>query len=144
MAWRKILVFALVAFAFAVIGALVGQTLIRSSSPENELHDLLHHQLDLNAKQQAQIEIIEQRFAVRRKALELELRADNARLADAIEAEHGYGPKVAEAIDRSHDAMGQMQKETLEHIFAMRSVLTPEQAAKFDRAIVTALTGKER
>lgn len=144
MAWRKTLVFALVAFAFAVIGALVGQALVRSGSPESELHEMLHHQLDLDAKQDAQVKLIEQRFAVRRQALELELRADNVRLAEAIETEHGYGPKVSEAIDRSHDAMGQMQKETLEHIFAMRSVLTPEQAAKFDRAIVKALTGKER
>ena len=78
MAWRKTLVFALVAFAFAVIGALAGQALIRSSSPESELHEMLHHQLELDAKQESQIEVIEQRFAVRRKALELELRADNA------------------------------------------------------------------
>ena len=84
------------------------------------------------------------RFAVRRQALELELRADNAGLAAAIEAERGYGPQVSAAVDRSHQAMGQLQKETLEHIFAMRKVLTPTQAAKFDEAIVKALTGKER
>ncbi|RVU04586.1 periplasmic heavy metal sensor [Novosphingobium umbonatum] len=144
MAWRKTLVFAIVAFAFGMIGALVGQTLIRSGTPESELHDLLHHQLNLDAKQQAQIDVIEQRFAVRRRALELELRADNAHLADAIQAEHGYGPRVSDAIDRSHVAMGQMQKETLEHIFAMRSVLTTEQSAKFDKEIVNALTGKDR
>src|SRR3546814_5423431 len=81
---------------------------------------------------------IERRFAIRRQALELELRADNARLADAIQAEHGYGPAVGAAIDRSHQAMGELQKETLEHVFAMRAVLTPEQAAKFDATVVRA------
>src|SRR3546814_8170022 len=43
-------------------------------------------------------------------------------------------------IDRSHAAMGELQKETLAHIFAMRAVLRPEQAEKFDQAVVKALT----
>src|SRR3546814_1851562 len=81
---------------------------------------------------------LEDRYAVRRRALELELRADNARLAEAIEAEHGYGPRVTAEIDRSHAAMGELQKETLAHIFAMRAVLRPEQAEKFDQAVVKA------
>src|SRR3546814_2746530 len=54
----------------------------------------------------------------------------------AIQAEHGYGPAVGAAIDRSHQAMGELQKETLEHVFAMRAVLKPEQAAKFDATVV--------
>jgi hypothetical protein len=37
-------------------------------------------------------------------------------------------------------AMGQLQKETLEHIFAMRALLRPDQVAKFDAAVVKALT----
>lgn len=145
MGGRKAVVLALVAFVFAIVGVVIGQKFVVPPSPvENELHDLLHRDLELDSKQDAQIELIEQRFAVRRRALELELRADNARLAEAIEAEHGYGPKVSAAVDRSHAAMGQLQKETLEHMFAMRSVLKPAQAAKFDQALVKALTGKER
>lgn len=145
MGSRKAVVLALVAFVFAIAGVVIGQKFVVPPRPvENELHDLLHRGLELDSKQDAQIELIEQRFAVRRRALELELRADNARLAEAIEAEHGYGPKVSAAVDRSHAAMGQLQKETLEHMFAMRSVLKPAQAAKFDRALVKALTGKDR
>ena len=60
--------------------------------------------------------------------------------AAAIAAEHGYGPRVAQAVDRSHQAMGELQKETLKHIFAMRGVLRPDQAALFDAAVVKALT----
>src|SRR3546814_3605824 len=82
---------------------------------------LLNHNLKLDRAQQTQMDEIESRFAIRRQALELELRADNARLADAIQAEHGYGPAVGAAIDRSHQAMGELQKETLEHDFARRA-----------------------
>ena len=68
----------------------------------------------------------------------------NARLAQAIAAEHGYGPQVAQAVDRTHHVMGALQKETLQHIFAMRAVLRPDQAAQFDSAVVKALTQPDR
>jgi hypothetical protein len=143
--FRRTLLVALIAFAAALGGVVAGRALIPAQAPvENELHDLLHKELELDAGQHARITQIESRFAVRRQALELELRADNARLAEAIEAEHGYGPRVGAAVDRSHQAMGQLQKETLEHIFAMRGVLRPDQAARFDAAVVRALTAKDK
>lgn len=142
---RSILWVAFVAFVAAIAGVVIGRTFVAPVRPvETELHDVLHQQIRLDAGQQARIKRIETDFAVRRHALEQELRADNARLAAAIEAEHGYGPKVSAAIDRSHGAMGQLQKETLEHIFAMRDVLTPEQAKRFDAIVVKALTAAEK
>lgn len=132
---------AVIAFIAAVAGVWVGRTLIATDHRQgSELHDVLHHQLNLDDRQKAQIEALEQRFALRRRALELELRSDNARLADAIEAEHGIGPRVTAAVDASHGAMGELQKETLAHIFAMRGILRPDQAAAFDRAVVKSLT----
>ena len=98
----------------------------------------------MSVEQSARIDAIERSFAVRRQALEYELRADNAKLAAAIEAEHGYGPRVASAVEASHIAMGELQKATLEHVFAMRSVLTPAQTPAFDKAVVKALTDENR
>jgi hypothetical protein len=140
----RTLLIAAIAFAAALAGVYVGQQIFRAPEPGAELHDLLHEQLQLDPGQHARIEELENRFAVRRRALELELRADNARLADAIAAEHGNGPAVAAAIERSHHVMGELQKETLAHMFAMRRLLHPDQAAKFDRAIMKALTQEAR
>ncbi len=135
----------LFAFAAAIGGALIGRAWIAPSAPvESELHEVLHEDLQLDSAQGQKIEAIERQYALRRQALELELRSDNARLARAIEAEHGYGPQVAAAVDASHKAMGELQKVTLEHIFAMRSVLRPDQAARFDAAVVKVLTVKPR
>lgn len=138
---RRTWLLAIVVFLAALAGVLIGRS-ISDQRPQqpNALHDLLHDELNLDAGQLAQIEEVERRFAIRRRELELELRADNARLAAAIEAEHGYGPRVTAEIDRSHRAMGELQKETMSHIFAMRAVLRPDQAQKFDRAVVKALT----
>lgn len=146
MTWSKrIALIALVAFVAAMGGTYAGRTLLApEKQTETELHALLHTELDLDAAQQTKIEAIEQRFATRRKALELEMRAANAHLAAAMQTEHGYGPEVTAAIDHTHMVMGEMQKETLEHLFAMRAVLRPDQAAKFDRTVTRALTPDTR
>lgn len=133
------------AFLAAIGGVFVGRTFLPApKQPGSELHDVLHHQLALDAGQERRLEELERRFAVQRRALELEMRADNARLAEAIEAEHGNGPRVAAAVDRTHETMGELQKATLAHIFAMRQVLRPDQTAEFDRAVVKALTDDRR
>lgn len=129
----------------AVAGVFIGRALFPApAQPGAELHDVLHHKLKLDAAQEARLNALETRFAVQRRALELELRANNARLADAIQAEHGNGPRVAAAVDASHAAMGELQKATLAHIFAMRQLLRPDQTAQFDQAVVKALTDDQR
>ena len=128
-------------FLAAIGGVFVGRLLFPAPVPPGaELHDVLHHKLTLDAGQQARLQLLEQRFAVQRRALELDLRADNARLAEAMEAEHGNGPRVTAAVDRSHTVLGELQKATLAHIFAMRQLLRPDQTAPFDKAVVRALT----
>lgn len=142
---RLLLLIALVAFFAAIAGVFLGRYFFPQPPAAGvELHEVLHGKLDLDDRQKLQIDLLEQRFAVRRRALELELRAENARLAGAIEAEHGNGPRVAAAVDQSHMAMGELQKETLSHIFAMRQILRPDQAKTFDQAVVHALTDDVR
>lgn len=141
MTARRYILVALVAFAASLAAVFVARVwLAPEPRVESEVHALLHQRLTLDAEQEKRIHALEAAFATRREALEGEMRADNQRLADAIAAEHGYGPKVGEAVDRSHHVMGQLQKETLQHIFAMRAVLRRDQAAQFDTAIVKALT----
>jgi len=141
----RLLLGILACFVAAVFGVFVGRALLPSrAQPGSELHEVLHHKLALDANQKAQLAVLEQRFAVQRRGFELELKADNLRLAEAIEAEHGNGPRVAAAVDQSHAAMGELQKATLAHIFAMRQLLRPNQTGQFDQAVVKALTDDGR
>lgn len=132
-------------FVAALAGVFIGRTLLdpRPTTP-NGLHQVLHDELGLTAEQEARISKLESDFALKRRALELELQACNVRLAEAMEAEHGYGPRVRSVVDRSHQTMGELQKETLSHMFAMRAVLTPDQARRFDRAVTEALTADQK
>lgn len=139
------LLIAAIAFGAGVAGVFVGRS-VMPPPPRHavELHDFLHDQLDLDAQQHARLDVIEASFAVRRRDLETRLRADNARLAAVLEAQHGEGPAVDAAVDQSHATMGELQKATLGHIFAMRALLRPDQAHKFDAAVTRALTADGR
>lgn len=143
--FRRALMIATIAFVAALAGVLLGRQLFVPARDNGAaLHDVLHEHLDLTPAQHVELDAMEARFAIQRQALEFELRSENAQLAAAIEAEHGIGPQVNAAIDRSHRTMGALQKATLEHVFAMRALLRPDQAAKFDQAVVKALTDQER
>jgi len=145
MSVTRILIVALIAFLAALAGVLAGHSFLPAPPPPGAaLHNLLHDGLNLDARQHAQLDKLEAQFALRRQALEMEMRADNVRLAEAMEAEHAAGPRVREAVDRTHGTMGELQKETIAHIFAMRAMLKPDQAAKFDKAVVKALTAEAR
>ena len=142
---RHVIICALVAFLAAIAGVYIGRAVIPGIPDKGtELHEVLHHRLNLDSEQELRLEALEREFAGRRRTLEAELRADNARLAAAIRAEHGNGPRVAAAVDASHRAMGDLRKATLAHVFAMRQILRPDQAERFDQAVTNALTAEAR
>ncbi|PZU44482.1 Spy/CpxP family protein refolding chaperone [Sandaracinobacteroides hominis] len=139
--WRQTLLIILVALLAGMAGTWLGPRILPAANGSGaSLHASVHRDLDLSPAQTAQIEALERDFAVRRQALELEMRQANAELAAAIASEGAYGPKVTAAVDHFHGAMGELQKATIEHVFAMRAVLTPAQAARFDRTVVDTLT----
>lgn len=141
----RTIIVALVAAAVALLASHASRTwMMDHHATGGELHVLVHEKLDLDAQQKAGIEQLEAGFAARRGTLDAQLRASNAELAAAIASEHQFGPKVAGAVDRSHMAMGELQKATLAHVFAMRALLNPEQAAVFDREIGRALTAPDQ
>lgn len=145
MTARRIALITVLVFLAAFAGVLAGRQFVHPApTPGDALHAVMHDQLSLDADQERRLHSVEAAFAIRRRALEMEMRAENARLAKAIAAEHGNGPRVAAAVDASHRTMGVLQKETLTHIFAMRAVLRPGQAAKFDSAVTKALTDDAR
>ena len=138
---RSIALTLVLSFILAGLGASGGATYVMhrltSATP---LHELVHEKLRLNPDQQRRIEGLEREHAARQAALQAEMRAANADLARAIQAKHAYTPQVQAAVDRFHHAMGELQTETILHVLAMRAILTPDQAAKFDRMVARSLT----
>lgn len=138
--WPAIVVTAVLAALASGVGTWISASWVLARREPPSLHDIVHYDLKLSASQLTRIEVVEARFAARRPTLEADVRAANLELARAIEQSDGDSPPVQAAVDHFHVAMGALQKETIAHVFEMRSVLTPEQAAVFDDRIVTALT----
>lgn len=133
----------------SVLVALLGvwggaQYVMHRMQRPTPLHELVHEKLNLTADQERRIAGMERDHEARRQALEAEMRAANAQLAQAFQQTHAYTPQVQAAIDRFHRAMGELQKETIVHTLAMRAVLTPDQTARFDETVVRSLTEDTR
>jgi Spy/CpxP family protein refolding chaperone len=138
---RSIVLTLVLSAVAATIGVWGGVRYVESRAhPRPGLHEMLHERLHLTPDQQRRIEGLEQDHVARRKAMEAEMRAANAELAQAYRESHAFSPKAQAAIDRLHRAMGAMQRETMIHVVAMRAVLTPDQAAQFDDMVVGSLT----
>jgi len=142
---RNLLITVVLAVMAAGVGAsLCAYYVISRQAAGPSLHDMVHRDLDLSPEQSRKLDVIEERYAVQRKALEADVRAANRELADAIREGHKDSPKVEAAIDHLHMAMGALQKATIAHVFDMRAVLTPEQAKAFDAEVIAALTQEDR
>jgi len=129
----------------AILGVWGGaQYVMHRMQRPTPLHELVHEKLGLTADQERRIAGMERDHEARRQALEAEMRAANAQLAQAFQQSHAYTPQVQAAIDRFHRAMGELQKETIVHTLAMRAVLTPDQTARFDETVVRSLTEDTR
>lgn len=138
------LVLAVLLAAFAgCLGAIAADRWLNHERA-GSLHQFVHEELVLTDEQNTRLETLEARHAVERSALEASLRASNARLAQAMEQEHEYGPEVSAAIDDVHVRMGELQKAAVQHVFDMRDILDPEQQRAFDRQVSRALTGDPR
>lgn len=127
----------------AVAGGLAGWAGVEYGlhrETREDLDTVLHRDLDLTTLQNQQIEALEKTFALDRTQYQTEMRAANKQLAQALTKNHSYSPEVERAIQHVHVAMAELQVRTVQHILAMRAVLTPEQARIFDRTVSKTLT----
>lgn len=140
---RAVVLAALLAALAGAVGGWAGiQYGLRQANYAQDLHEILHHQLGHTLEQEKRIQTLEAQFAERRRSLDMEMRAANRDLADALQADPTYGLPAKQAIERFHQAMAALQEQTTIHILAMREVLTPEQAERFDRTVREALTSE--
>lgn len=144
-ATRRYLILSIVLAVIAgAIGAACAVHWLSHREQTSSLHQLIHEDLGLTREQLTRIDAAEARFASRRITLEQEMQAANRQLATAIETDKSYGPDAKAAINRFHSAMGELQEQTILHVFEMRDVLTPEQRVRFDRTVTASLTEQER
>jgi len=112
---------------------------LRSAQAPQGLDELIHQRLQLSTSQDGQLHQLEADYAARRVEFEQQMRAANLDIGRAITVRHRYDADAQAAIDRLHQAMIGLQAVTVQHVLAMRALLTPDQARQFDQTVNQAL-----
>lgn len=102
-----------------------------------EDHQWLHSQLGITADQDKALEKEEIRFAAQRRKLVDAIHQNNAELATVLARDREYSAQVRAAVEKIHQSQQELENATLEHIFAMKPILSP---AQFDKLLQ--LTGQ--
>ena len=104
-----------------------------------DYHYWIHAKLSLSPEQEKSLEPVEEKFATHRKELIGRIREGNRELADAIISDRSDSERVKAAVDKIHRAQGDLQNAVLEHVFAMRPVLSDEQYERLTKMTADAL-----
>lgn len=126
---KKVVTFFLAVVAVAALAAWGTLAWTKKHAAENPVsaHAWLHRELQLTMDQREALAPIESAFAAKQRQLTNNLHEANARLADLMAEDKAYTPRVAAAVGKVNDCMAQLQQASIEHVFAMRAVLTPDQ-----------------
>ena len=129
---KKVALFLAVIAAVAAIACYLTMRVSQPQATADDLasHEWLHRELKLTEAQEQALEPIERSFREKQRKLADALREANRDLARIMAEDKAYTPRVTAAVEHVHHRMGELQKVSIEHVFAMRAVLTPAQGDK--------------
>lgn len=99
-------------------------------SPALTLHEWLHENLAIRAEQEKLLHPIELAFEQDSRLCREEIEAAGTALAETIRNAPENSAEIEKARLRLHETKGRLEEITLEHFFAMKEHLDPEQREK--------------
>lgn len=102
----------------------------RHPGPEHDLHRWMHEQLRITPEQEKSMAPAEQAFETERARLRQDIAEAGRALADAVRDGKAGSPEIEAALERLGAAQAKLQRVTLDHFFAMKDHLGPDQAEK--------------
>jgi hypothetical protein len=145
----RLLPLALALAAIAIISAASSFLTLRlvsrdESYPARDYHEWIHKKLNMTAEQERRSLASERRYEETKRHLEEVIRLTNSELAESILTDKSYSPSVERSVAEVHNAMGQLQKATLEHIFELKEVLDADQYGHLIELTVQGLSENTR
>ncbi len=131
--WSLSTVIAAAVIAWLTVKLTAPQSLPNEHS-ETSFHDWLHENLEITAEQETLLLPHELEFEEQRNQQRAVIEAAGAALAEAIRSSgDAEVPEVESARLELIEAQGELQRITLDHFFAMKQHLSPEQGEKLLR-----------
>jgi len=136
--------FIVVVLVVAFSGLFLGQRLMHDKmqhtyADASGWHAALHKELQLTAEQEPHFKAIEKEYLQSKLQLKELMRRANMKLADVFKEDKAYTVRVQDAVDEVHRVMGEMQKQTIKHLLAIRPLLTEGQNEQLEQLITNAL-----
>lgn len=100
------------------------------SDSEHDFHAWMHEQLEITPDQHEALAPYEADFESERVELRAEITKAGRDLAAAVRAGRPGSPEIESALSRLNAAQAELQRATLDHFFAMKEHLAPDQAEK--------------
>ncbi len=133
---RAALLIIALSFAAGVVGILLGHKYIMPDAVRSVgLHEQIHANLVLDKAQDEKLHVLETGFVKAKTALESHMKSASANLNRAMQEHHAMTPEVIAAKDEYIRVLDELQALTIEHIFAMRTILDEAQAESFDAIV---------
>lgn len=142
---KRIILFLLLIVVVAGVSAFCAMRFSRAcgmcEKPQSNCapHDWLHAKLQLTPEQKEAMAPIENRFHQLYEQADARLQEANRDLARTLEKSPSFSPEVSAAIEHVHHRMGELQKLSIQHLYEMKTVLTPEQNETLMRTAQQAL-----
>jgi len=137
---RNSIVAIFLSFLAGLAGVWFGLKTLRTTNPSPvSLHERIHHEFHLNTEQRKALHALEVKYATNQAQYAQALKRASNELAAAIKEHHSLSPEVVRAEQNYLQVLGDFQTQTLQHIFAMRAILSPEQARVFDDIVLRSL-----
>ncbi len=118
----------------ALVSAMVAQSIVGEAhvhpepgKPQSSFHDWLHANLKISEEQEEQLRPFEDAFHEQVEIQRVKIWEAGHELANAIRHHDANSQEVTSAQERLLAEQGKLQRMTLDHFFAMKDKLTPDQ-----------------
>lgn len=139
MIWRAGILAAALGLTSGFAGVWLGLNVLGHHDADSaNLHAIIHDELAQNREQETAIDALEASFATERAGYEQAMSEARRAIGRALLVDQEMTADVAETAERFHDVMGDLQMATLQHIMAMREVMTEQQRVEFDARLADA------
>ena len=130
----------IIAWIIVVLGAAGSAALWMRQSPPCA-GGWLPRELRLTAAQQAQLASLDKEFSGKCDSYCADLCAARAAFGQELQRADSITPKVEELLGKMQAAQAASERETVRHLFLVKSILTPEQQRRYIELISGKLCG---
>ena len=120
-----------VVFASGVLSGLFIPRLLKEERLPSTPTDFLCHYLSLSESQKKKIESLDRSFYPRVAKIRTELRERRVELSELLAGSSSSQEKIRDKVSEISSLQAELQREAINHLEEIRSLLTREQEARF-------------